>query len=85
MKGIRYLVDNDGQKVAVVIDLKKHGELWEDIYDALTAAQRRDEPRHTLDAVRKRLERTGKLKRLNVRDTRKAQPRGNSSSACFQE
>ena len=63
MKGIRYVVDGQGRKTAVVIDLKQHGELWEDIYDALTAARRRNEPRESLEDVRKRLERKGKLRR----------------------
>ena len=45
MKGIQYVVDESGEKTAVLIDLKEHGELWEDLYDALIAEQRRDEPR----------------------------------------
>lgn len=63
MKGIRYVIDEGGHKTAVVIDLKQHGELWEDIYDALIAARRRSEPRESLQEVRRRLERSGKLKR----------------------
>jgi PHD/YefM family antitoxin component YafN of YafNO toxin-antitoxin module len=56
MKGIRYVVDDDGQKTAVVIDLKQYGELWEDLYDALTAAQRQHEPRESLTQVKRRLQ-----------------------------
>lgn len=41
MKGVRYMVDDDGRKSAVVIDLKQWGELWEDIHDAVTAAERK--------------------------------------------
>ncbi len=63
MKGTRYVVDDDGQKSAVLIDLKQHGELWEDLYDALVAAKRKHEPREPLQAVKKRLQRIGKLKR----------------------
>lgn len=63
MKGIRYLVDDAGQKTAVVIDLKQHGELWEDIYDQLTARQRSAEPRESLDDVRDRLDRRSKFGR----------------------
>lgn len=30
MEGIQFVIDDKGQKTAVLIDLKKHGELWED-------------------------------------------------------
>ena len=55
MKGIQYLVDESGEKTAVLIDLKEHGTLWEDLYDALIAEQRRDEPRASLEEVKERL------------------------------
>ena len=29
VKGVEFVVDDDGQKKAVLIDLKKHGEIWE--------------------------------------------------------
>jgi hypothetical protein len=29
MQGIRYVTDEHGERVAVQIDLKKHGEIWE--------------------------------------------------------
>ena len=63
MKGIRYVVDDDGQKTAVVIDLEQYGDLWEDLYDSLTAAHRRHEPRESLSQVKRRLQRLGKIKR----------------------
>ena len=63
MKGIRYVVDDDGQKTAVVIDLERYGELWEDLYDSLTAALRKHEPRESLIQVKRRLQRLGKIKR----------------------
>ena len=43
MIGIRYLTDEKGRKVAVQIDLKKHGTLWEDFRDALVSTARRKE------------------------------------------
>ncbi len=61
MKGIQFVTDDKGQKTAVLIDLKKYGEFWEDFYDSLTAAERADEPRETLEFVRKRLQQQGKL------------------------
>ena len=41
---------------AVLIDLEKHGPLWEDLYDAYVAQQRRNEPRESLAAVKKLLQ-----------------------------
>ena len=61
MKGIKYVVDESGEKTAVLIDLKEHGELWEDLYDALIAEQRRDEPCESLEEVKERLRKLGKL------------------------
>jgi hypothetical protein len=62
VKGVQFVVNEEGQKTAVVIDLKKHSELWEDFYDAAVARQRKNEPRETLEAVKKRLRRRGKLR-----------------------
>ncbi len=61
MKGIEFVTDEAGKKRAVLIDLRTHGELWEDVYDALTATARRREPREPIAEVRKRLIRQGKL------------------------
>ena len=55
MKGIEYLIDDDGRRKAVLIDLVEHGELWEDFYDALLARERADEVRETLDEVKEKL------------------------------
>lgn len=51
MKGIEYVVDDRGQRKAVVIDLMLFGELWEDFYDTLVAEGRKDEPRESLQEV----------------------------------
>ena len=61
MEGIQFVTDDKGHKVAVMIDLRRHGELWEDFYDSLTAHLRADEPRESLDSVKKRLRKQGKL------------------------
>lgn len=55
MTGINFVINEKGKKSAVVIDLKKHGKLWEDFYDAITVKQRKDDPRETLQMVKKRL------------------------------
>ena len=62
MKGITYLVDNRGRPRAVQIDLKVHGQLWEDFLDILVSRARRNEPRETLEEVEAQLRKAGKLK-----------------------
>ncbi len=64
MRGVQYLVNDRGERRAVVIDLTKQGKLWEDFYDRAVAESRRDEPRESLETVkaklgRRRVRRTG--------------------------
>ena len=61
MSGIQFVIDDKGTKSAVIIDLNKYADLWEDFYDCLIAHQRRKEPRESLQSVKKRLRRAGKL------------------------
>lgn len=61
MKGINYVTDDKDRKVAVQIDLKKHGDLWEDFYDNLIAELRKDEEKIPLEDVIKELKKDGKL------------------------
>ena len=44
VEGVQFVVDDAGKKTAVIIDLKRWGELWEDIYDILVTESRRGEP-----------------------------------------
>ena len=55
MKGVQFLSDSEGKRTAVLIDLKRHRRIWEDIYDAMVAASRRDEPRVAWEDVKRRL------------------------------
>lgn len=55
VKGVEFVVDEDGQKKAVLIDLKKHGEIWEDFYDTLRVKERESEPRESLKEVKKKV------------------------------
>ncbi|HKQ03759.1 MAG TPA: hypothetical protein VJ464_01405 [Blastocatellia bacterium] len=61
MEGIQYVTNDKGEKVAVQIDLRKYGDLWEDVYDNLVARKRAKEPRETLDSVKARLIKQSKL------------------------
>jgi hypothetical protein len=52
MEGIQYLTNEKGERVAVQIDLRRYGDLWEDVYDNLIARARSDEPRESLASGR---------------------------------
>ncbi len=60
MRGVPFLVDDDGERTAVLIDLKKNARLWEDFYDIAVAKSRAKEPRESLESVRRRLRIRGK-------------------------
>ena len=51
-KGIQFLVDTKGEKSAVMIDLRRHRGMWEDICDVIVARARRREPRISWSDVR---------------------------------
>ena len=57
MKGVSYLVNEAGEKTAVILDLRTHRRLWEDLHDRLLIESRRHEPRESLEQVRRRLSR----------------------------
>jgi len=63
IKGVQFVIDDRGEKTAVVIDLRKHRDLWEDFCDRAVARQRESEPRESLASVRQRLSRRGKFRR----------------------
>jgi len=41
IKGVQFLSDQKGQKTGVLIDLKRHRRIWEDLYDAMMAESRK--------------------------------------------
>lgn len=55
MQGIQYVTDSKGKKVAVQINLRKFGAVWEEIEDALIAESRKNEPTSSWSDVKKRL------------------------------
>ena len=64
MKGVSYITDKNSQKKAVIIDLKtleKYDEQIEDLFDAIIAESRRDEPSVKWEDIKKRLSKKGKL------------------------
>jgi hypothetical protein len=55
LEGVSFVTNAAGEQIAVLIDLKQHGELWEDFYDATLVRARADEPRESFEEVRKML------------------------------
>jgi hypothetical protein len=59
MKGIEYVIDEAGNRKAVLIDLELHEALWEDFLDQLLAEDRKHEPRESLEEVKRSFQRSG--------------------------
>ena len=58
MNGIHFVTDEKGRKVAVQIDLKKHGAALQDLWDGLVSESRRSAKRIPCEQYRaKRLKR----------------------------
>jgi len=63
MNRIRFVIDGNGRKVAVQIDLRKHGALWEDFCDGMISETRRKEKGSPLELVKADLIKRGRLRR----------------------
>jgi hypothetical protein len=61
MEAIHFLTDDQNNRIAVQIDLRKHGALWEDFYDAFIAEQRKDDEKIVLEQLIDDLKKSGKL------------------------
>lgn len=62
MNGIQFVTDEKGRKVAVQIDLKKYGALWEEFWDGLISESRRREKGIPLSKVRADLVKRGRIR-----------------------
>ena len=51
----QYLIDENGQKTAVVLPIGEYEELLEDIHDLAVIAERRDEQTISFDELKKYL------------------------------
>ncbi|MGB7922735.1 MAG: hypothetical protein WCF57_05765 [Pyrinomonadaceae bacterium] len=60
-RGVLFLTNSEGEKVAVQLDLSVWAEVWEDIYDGMIAKEREDEPTEPWETVKERLRAEGKL------------------------
>jgi len=54
-------VDENGNKVAAVLNFKEFGTVWEDIEDILISIKRAKEPRVSLSTVKNNLKKQAKL------------------------
>ena len=61
MQGIHFITDRAQEKVAVMIDLKEYGAIWEDFEDVLIASQRAEEDTIPLDQLKAKLSEEGHL------------------------
>lgn len=62
MNGIQFVTDDKGHKVAVLIDLKKHGAKLQDFWDGLISEKRRKEKGIRLDKIKADLIKHGRLR-----------------------
>ena len=56
MKGINFVINEQGEKKAVLIDLDEWGELWEDFSDILVSRNREDEAEVSWDELKVEIE-----------------------------
>ena len=57
----RYIVDEKGQRTAVILPIEEYEELLEDLHDLAIIAERRDEPTINFEELKKRLKEDGLL------------------------
>ena len=61
MNGIRYIIDSEGNKTDVAIDLKEHGQIVEDLLDSLLVKERKNEESMLFEDFIKQLVAEGKV------------------------
>jgi hypothetical protein len=81
MRGIQFVTDEKGRKVAVQIDLKKYGAVLEDFWDGLISESRREEKGIPLEKIKADLVKCGRLREQLPRRGKIAQ-RGRNSKRC---
>jgi hypothetical protein len=61
MTGVRYTTDEQGRKTEVIIDLKKHGQILEDVLDILLVEERKSETSIPFEEFVQQLKAEGKF------------------------
>ena len=67
---VRYIVDEKGERTAVVLPINEYKELLEDLHDLVVIAERREEPTVPFGELKK-AEKRWALMRFNGNDRRK--------------
>ena len=60
MTGLHYITDEKGKRIGVQIDLRKHGDFFEDFYDAWMVEHRKDDERISWEKAKKVLKKSRK-------------------------
>ena len=58
----QYLINEEGQKTAVVIPLEEYEEMLEDLHDLAVIAERKEEPTISMKELKERLRADGLLR-----------------------
>lgn len=66
MTGIRYITNEKGQKTDLIINLKEHGQIVEDLLDALLIEERKSEDSILFDEFVSQLITEGKIDERNL-------------------
>ena len=57
----QYIVDEKGERTAVILPIEEYEELLEDLHDLAIIAERRDEPTINFQEIKRRLKEDGLL------------------------
>lgn len=57
----QYIINDQGEKTAVILPIEEYEELLEDLHDLAVVAERREEPTVTFDELKQRLRDDGLL------------------------
>lgn len=52
MEGVRFLVNEQGEKTSVLIDLAEWGDLWKDFHDIIVSRSRQNESEISWDELK---------------------------------
>ena len=61
LPGISFMVDEETNRIIIVLDKEKYGEAWEDFYDGLLLSVSDGEETLTLEELKAELKAEGKL------------------------
>jgi PHD/YefM family antitoxin component YafN of YafNO toxin-antitoxin module len=57
----QYVIDTEGNKIAVILSLQRYEQLMEDLHDLAIVAERREEKPISLEEMKRRLREDGLL------------------------